>query len=949
MRAGFVSLLALGLLGATPVVGLTPHLVKDINTVPVPQGSAPQGFARAGGLAFFTADDGDGGAELWRTDGTVAGTFQVVDACPGECSGRPVVVAETGQSVFFQAFPREGFGAVDLWVTDGSPAGTVRLGGPFLLPDTGRRSLWLAGQDVLYFAANDLVDGVELWRSDGTPAGTFQVADLRPGFAGSEPAELTELGGRLFFRADDGERGPALWTSDGTAEGTRLVRDPLAGTAAHLGPDLLRTVGGTLFFAAPSTRRRAGLWKSDGTARGTSLVIDFAVTPGSPAVLDVTALGNRALFVAFEPGRGQELWASNGTQAGTVPLTRFRPAAPFRGLGDGDTRLLPEMPLGNRMVFRADDGQHGVEPWVTDGTRGGTRLLVDLCPGLCTGADSTDDAGIARFAAGDLLLFSGDDGVRGRELWATDGTAAGTRLVRDLCRGTCSSTPQDPEAGAGEVFFLAQNPAGVPQLWRSDGTSRGTVRLTGSPSFFALAGPLTGIALGDAFFFSAADAAHGRELWVSEGTVQTTRPFLDLNREDFGGSFPSELRGGPGKVWFFADDGVNGFELWASDGTEDGTLLVHEFFPGELPVGRAPNVEGAVESDGSLFFVVHLLEQNFSLWRSEGTPGSTVRLSPPELQIVVSEPLRAIGDRVFFVGSDAQGEELWTSDGTPEGTRQVADLAPGSEGSEPRSLTVLGNRLFFTADVEATGRELWRSDGTSAGTVLVKDIDPRPGRGSAPELLATHGGRLYFPADDAEHGRELWTSDGTEAGTRLAVEITPGPDGVFMTHLVSTGEHLFFSGGPASRVLQGLWVSDGTPAGTRQLSQKLLHIDTRPIGAPGAFDGDLYFASDGDEVLWRSDGTEEGTGPLLNSDGLEIDEPEAFQAFAGHMYFTTGQNAVLYQSDGTQAGTFIVKQLAAPFESAEEAASFELVVVGGRLLFRAWDPTTGSELWALEE
>ncbi|HYO16523.1 MAG TPA: ELWxxDGT repeat protein [Thermoanaerobaculia bacterium] len=947
MRAGPSFLLALTLLVPAPALGQTSHLVKDINTIPEAQGSFPHGYVRVGDLAFFAADGGVSGTELWRTDGTVAGTFQLVDACPGDCSSQPVVVARTETSVFFRAFGR-GFGPVDLWVTDGSAAGTVRLAGALLLPDSDGSTLWMAGQGVLYFAANDLVHGPELWRSDGTPAGTFQITDLRPGSAGSEPAELTELDGRLYFRADDGERGPALWTSDGTVQGTILVRDPLPGSASHRGPSLLRAAGRTLFFAAPTTQRRDGLWKSDGTPGGTSFLIEVRADASAPAFLDATVLGNRLLFVAVEPGRGQELWASDGTKQGTQPLTQFGPAAPFLPLGGSDSRLLPETPLGSSMIFRANDGPHGVEPWVTDGTRGGTRLLRDLCPGSCIGTLSTDDAGVASVAAGDRLFFSGNNGLRGFELWATDGTTDGTRLVRDLCRGGCSSEPFVLQAGDGGVFLLGRNERNVPQLWRSDGTSRGTVRLTGFRSATALAGPSAGISLGGTFLFSAGDDEHGRELWASDGTHQSARVFLDLNPEDFGGSFPTTLRSAAGKAWFFADDGLHGFELWASDGSEEGTVLVEELTPGEGPFGP-PSFEGVTELAGTVFFVVHLLEPNSSLWRTEGTPGSAVRLTPPELRVVSLEPLRTANGRVFFVAADAEhGEELWTTDGTAQGTRPAADLEPGIQGSQPRSLTVFEDRLYFTAVVGDAGRELYRSDGTPEGTFLVKDIDPRPSRGSDPELLTVHAGRLYFPAADPEHGRELWSTDGTEAGTTLAAEITAGPDGVFMTHLVSTGPHLFFSGGPAGVLQQGLWVTDGTSAGTRQLSQKTIHIDTREEGVPSAFEGKLFFASDSDEILWRSDGTVEGTGPLLDANGLEIDEPEAFRAFDGRLYFTTGLTSLLYQTDGTPEGTFVVQSLASPFELGGEAASFELVTAGGRLLFRAWERTTGSELWGLE-
>lgn len=946
MRAGPSLLLSLALLVPVAAPGLTPRLVKDINTIPVAQGSSPQEYARVGGLAFFAADDGQSGAELWRTDGTVAGTFQVADACPGACGSLPVIVARTGRSVFFQAFGR-GFGPVDLWVTDGSPAGTVRLAGPLLLPDSGRRSLWIDSQGALYFAANDLEQGVELWRSDGTPAGTFQVEDLRPGAAGSEPAELTELAGRLFFRAEDGSRGPALWTSDGTAQGTRLVRDPLPGSAAHRGPSLLRAVGNTLFFAAPVSRRRDGLWTSDGTSGGTSPRIDFPASPSASAFLDATVLGDRLLFVADEPDQGRELWASDGTQGGTRPLTRFAPAAPFSPLSVSNGRLLPERPLGNAMVFRAQDGAHGVEPWVTDGTPAGTRLLRDVCPGPCLGALSADDAGIASTAAGDLLFFSAGN-LRGYELWATDGTAAGTRLVRDLCRGGCSSEPRALRAGDGAVFLLGRNRRSVDQIWRSDGTPQGTVRLTSFQSATALSAPFPGVPLGDGFLFTAADEDHGRELWASDGTPQGTGLFLDLNREDFGGSFPTELRTAAGKAWFFADDGIHGFELWASDGSEAGTVLVDELTPGPGP-DVPPGFSSVAELAGRIFFLVHLPEPNPSVWRAEGTPGSMVRLTPPELRIVASEPLRVAAGRLFFVAADAEsGEELWTSDGTVSGTRPAADLEPGLQGSQPRSLTVFEDRLYFTAAAGETGRELWASDGTPGGTVLVKDIDPRPLRGSEPQLLTPHAGRLYFPAAGEEHGRELWSTDGTEAGTILAAEITPGPDGVFMTHLVSAGPHLFFSGGPAGITQQGLWVSDGTASGTRRLNQKPIHIDTREIGAPSAFDGRFFFSSDSDEVLWQSDGTEEGTGPVHDASGLEIDEPEAFHAFAGRLFFTTGQSSLLYETDGTPEGTSLLHSLGSPFELGGEAASFELVTAGGRLLFRAWGRETGSELWALD-
>jgi ELWxxDGT repeat protein len=960
MRVWLCSLLtALAPLGAAMIAGasgasgaaLEAHLVKDLNPIPRAQGSSPQGIVTAGGLAFFAAGDGETGRELWRTDGTAAGTLQLADACPGECSGNPVVVARTDRTVFFRAFG-QGFSTVDLWVTDGSTAGTVRLARSLLLMDAGGRSLWMASQGVLYFAANDLVHGAELWRSDGTPAGTFEVTDLRPGFAGSDPAELTALGGHLFFRADDGVLGPALWTSDGTAAGTRLVRDPLPGSAAHAGPTLLRAAGRTLFFVAPVTRKRDGLWKSDGTTRGTSLVIDLASSPQAPAFRDAAVLGDRLLFVAADRGSGAELWISDGKKSGTVPLTRLAPASPFLPLGAlGNTggRLLPETSLAGRMVLRVDDGVHGAEPWITDGTRRGTRLLRDLCPGACTGALAIDPAGIAHSPAGDRLLFSGNDGTDfgdGFEPWVTNGTPVGTRKVADLCPGSCSSSPSSisaDSAGEGGVYFLAQEEADLPQLWRSDGTAAGTVRLTGFESANAFPPSSRGVPLGGAFLFAADDVDHGRELWTSDGTPQGTGLLLDLNREDQGGSFPGSFRTAGGKAFFFAADGAHGFELWASDGTEAGTRLAAELTPGEEPA-VAPEITSAVESAGRLFFVIRRLgETGSGLWRSDGTPEGTMRLTPPELEMSARETVRALDGRVFFVAADAgHGEELWTSDGTPEGTRLLADLEPGPGGSQPQSLTVFKGRLYFSADLEEGGRELWTSDGTPEGTALVKDVDPRSGHGSSPQLLTEHAGRLFFVAADEEHGQELWSTDGTGDGTALAADLASGPAGFSFSHLVSAGSHLFFSGGPSDLSQQGLWVSDGTAAGTRLLVDILIQPDVRPIQAPGVLGDRLFFASIGDQVLWTSDGTEEGTEPLLTADGMQICEPESYRVFAGRLIFSA--EGGLYESDGTGPGTAKILDLAAP----SDASFFEVVPAGPRLLFRKWDRFTGSELWALE-
>jgi large repetitive protein len=185
MRLRLSVLLVLVPLAAVPAAALTPHLVKDINLIPASSGSKPEGYVTVGGIAFFTAIDSLSGRELYRTDGTAAGTFQVVDACPGPCIGGPAFVAQNGKSYFFTAASSES--ERDLWVSGGLPANTFKLTDG--LRFQGIWSAWIAGQGVLYFAADDGIHGMELWRTDGTLAGTHLAVDVRPGPEGSNSGE----------------------------------------------------------------------------------------------------------------------------------------------------------------------------------------------------------------------------------------------------------------------------------------------------------------------------------------------------------------------------------------------------------------------------------------------------------------------------------------------------------------------------------------------------------------------------------------------------------------------------------------------------------------------------------------------------------------------------------------------------------------------------------------
>ncbi len=235
---------------------VTAHLVEDIlpgiDTVKghghVPLSSQPFQFFDLGGVGYFVAQDRPHGQELWRTNGTTAGTKLVKDIDPGKGSSAPYAMIKVGSTLYFTA--DDGVHGTELWRSDGSAGGTT------MVKDINPGPGGIGGgappeidnvDGTLYFHANDGTHGVELWRSDGTAAGTTMVKDINPGPGDSTPVYMTGAGGTVYFEADDGTHGTELWRSDGTEGGDEHGQ-------GHRTPS-----GGKLLSELPRGLRRSGL------------------------------------------------------------------------------------------------------------------------------------------------------------------------------------------------------------------------------------------------------------------------------------------------------------------------------------------------------------------------------------------------------------------------------------------------------------------------------------------------------------------------------------------------------------------------------------------------------------------------------------------------------------------------------------------------------------------
>jgi ELWxxDGT repeat protein len=419
----------------------TPHLLADIYPE---QSSNAADYTNVDGTVFFRADDGTHGLELWRTDGTAAGTQMVKDINPGSGSSYPRYLTNLNGTLLFSA--NDGTHGDELWRSDGTAAGTVMVkdinpgsSGSYPTSDTFFDHGFTNVGGTVFFDANDGTHGEEPWRSDGTAGGTQMVKDINPGSASSTGSlhapQYTNVNGTLFFEANDGTDGFQLWRSDGTASGTQMVTTDISDASY---PSYLTNVGGTLFFEANDE-----LWRSDGTAAGTRIVNN--VDPNNPdfSPFFLANVGGTLFFSAYDPTHGNELWRSDGTAGGTQLVDDINP-------GSSGSYPMHLTNVGGTVFFRADDGTHGNELWRTDGTAAGTQMVKDINPGSASSYPDSLTNG------GGTLFFSANDGTHGFELWSSNGTAGGTQLY-DINPGSSGSNPGDLTNVGGTLFFSAND------------------------------------------------------------------------------------------------------------------------------------------------------------------------------------------------------------------------------------------------------------------------------------------------------------------------------------------------------------------------------------------------------------------------------------------------------------------------------------------------------------
>jgi len=204
-------------------------------------------------MLYFVADDNQHGFELWASDGTESGTYMVKDIFPGidnfqfPNSSFPMYLTNFNNQLFFYA--NDSIHGYELWKSDGTEAGTVMVKDIYIGKENSTIEGFTECNNILFFKADDGINGLELWKTDGTEAGTGMLKDIASGIYGSNPNDLTCWNNNLFFSAYTEELGEELWKSDGSTIGTNLYADISLGAPSSL-PIQFTPVGSRMFFDA---------------------------------------------------------------------------------------------------------------------------------------------------------------------------------------------------------------------------------------------------------------------------------------------------------------------------------------------------------------------------------------------------------------------------------------------------------------------------------------------------------------------------------------------------------------------------------------------------------------------------------------------------------------------------------------------------------------------------
>jgi ELWxxDGT repeat protein len=880
------------------------------------------------GSSLLPLQDSPHGMELWLTDYTPGGTHLLRDVFPGRAGSTPTPYRMLGNIAVFLAI--DGIHGLELWRSDGTETGT------FMLADIGPGPQHYGNSNafpsallngVLYFAADDGVTGNELWRTDGTREGTFLLADIVPGYEGSDPTYLSSAANHIFF-----VRQREVWVSDGTTPGTRKIADINVSLCC-------KAAGNAVFFTANDEVHGLELWRADADGQNVRMVANLntvAVGNGQDGSSDPEpefTRGESLFFVAQTPlipptaGTANDcrFYRTDASGVGVTELANFHDRC-------GISKVI-NLPAGAMFSLSPAGNGDAAELWVTDGTPVGTMRL-DL-NGLAYSIATPSDHFKAAYGENGEAYFFGrlPGGFEPDKIWRTDGTRAGTHVYADL---TTYSEQQEIAWLNGRVYFdtggFGSDSAGD-ELWTSDGSVSGTF-LVRNIMAGDLGSRITDLRVANShLLFFATRTGGPRELWTSDGSSAGT---LDLGTSDDGIVPPSDANvvfaeqlGS--RVIYAADLGpeAHGRELSITDGTRTGTSLIRDINP-----GGSADPDSFLLLGNQMLFVAQDFDHGRELWRTDGTEAGTIQLQDIarfDGNIALGNSGSILNGIAYFTGSEVvSSPELWRTDGSVAGTFKV----PGNVGQRVAILGGTGSRLLYQA-LSSGAMHLWSWNGSQASIVTAADglkITADPG--------VTFEGRVCFRAWENDPRRaDVWCASGVQGDLVRATNL--GSLGLSAGDMRVLDNQLLVNA-LGSGAASGLYATHGVAAGMQRISEERIR-SAKSFGV-----SQLVFLSEGGELM-LTDGTTGGTRRLLQGVTLPGPASGAFGVLGSYVVLVVndpGKGAVLWRTDGNVSGSRYLADLD-PGTDPADAQSNAFFTLGDRLLYAGYRTGTGNQIWSI--